>query len=120
MLVKLNEIKVGNRIRKDPGNIESLKSSMKRVGVIQPIVLDRSNNLIAGFRRLQAARALGWDAIEARIVDVPNRKTHVTMEVEENTTRRDFSPQELDTANRILERYNREGVFWNVINWILR
>jgi hypothetical protein len=42
------------------------------------------------------------------------------MEAEENTVRKNFTADELEKADRILERYNKGGLFWGVVNWILR
>lgn len=119
MRVRVADIKVGNRVRKDPGEIGELVESMRRLGLLQPIVIDAENRLIAGFRRLQAARELGWESIEARLVDVQDAKERVMMEVDENTIRRDFSPEEMERIDRLLNRYARSGIFWRIINWIL-
>ncbi len=119
MRVRVADIKVGNRVRKDPGEIGELVESMRRLGLLQPIVIDAENRLIAGFRRLQAARELGWESIEARLVDVQDAKERIMMEVDENTIRRDFSPEEMERIDRLLNRYARSGIFWRIINWIL-
>jgi ParB family transcriptional regulator, chromosome partitioning protein len=118
MRVSLNDIKIGNRIRKDIGNIDDLINSMRRHGLLQPIVIDQNYNLVAGYRRIYAARALGWDSIEARIVEAENKKERVSMEVEENTTRRDFTPEERERARRLLDIYSQEGVFSSFIAWL--
>lgn len=52
-----------NRQRKDYGDVTGLASSIKRYGIIQPIVLKSNNGggcvLVAGGRRLAALRSLG-------------------------------------------------------------
>ncbi|MCB1308547.1 MAG: ParB N-terminal domain-containing protein [Leptospiraceae bacterium] len=119
MRVRINEIKIGNRIRKDAGHLGELKDSMNRLGLLQPVLIDPDNHLIAGYRRLAAARELGWESIEVRIVDTRNKKERLIVEADENTTRRDFTPDELEKADRLLDRYSREGFFWSFIAWIL-
>ena len=57
MLVNISEIKVKKRVRKDLGDINSLKDSLKRYGLLNPITIDSKNRLIAGERRLEAAKA---------------------------------------------------------------
>lgn len=50
------KIIVGERFRKDIGDIDALAESIKEVGMLQPIVIDASGHLIAGYRRLLAWR----------------------------------------------------------------
>ena len=64
MLVRISEIQVKKRIRKDSGNINELSESMNIHGLMNPIVLTREYQLIAGFRRLESAKKLGWENIE--------------------------------------------------------
>jgi ParB family transcriptional regulator, chromosome partitioning protein len=119
MRVLLDDIKIGSRVRKEVGNIDDLKDSMSRHGLLQPIVIDPQYNLIAGFRRYRAARVLGWDSIEARVVDAESRKDRITMEIEENTTRRDFNSEEMEKAKKLMDLYNREGVFSSFVAWFV-
>ena len=44
-----------------------LMQSYEEIGVINPISLDEDLFLMAGFHRLEAARNLGWETIEAKI-----------------------------------------------------
>jgi ParB family chromosome partitioning protein len=119
MRVLLNDIKIGNRIRREIGNIEDLKDSMSRHGLLQPIVIDGEYNLIAGFRRYKAARLLGWDSIEARMVDTGSKKDRISMEMEENTVRRDLTSEEIGRGKRLLDLYSREGVFSSFVAWFV-
>lgn len=117
MQVKLNDISIGSRIRKKPGDLNPLKGSMQRHGLLQPILIDQSYRLIAGYRRLKAAQSLGWDSIEALMI-TKNKRERRVIEVEENTTRLDFSPSELDKATRLLD-LDRKGVFGRFVLWLL-
>lgn len=119
MRIKISEIKVGNRIRQDTGDLTALKDSMRRVGLLQPILIDPENRLVAGYRRMQSAKQLGWESIEARLVDVADKKERLLVEAEENTTRKGFSPDELARADRLLERYSRGGIVWKIIAWFM-
>lgn len=119
MQVPIKDIKLRNRIRRQVGDLSALKQSMRRHGLLQPVLIDPDNVLIAGFRRLEAAQELGWESIEARMLDVADRKESLLIEAEENTTRRDFSPEELEKAEQLLDRYSRSGIFWRFINWLL-
>ena len=54
MLIAPDSIIVKKRLRRDLGNIEGLMESLKKHGQLTPIIINRNNELIAGFRRLQA------------------------------------------------------------------
>ncbi len=64
----ISKIKIGNRLRKDLGDLNLLMESMKVLGLLQPIIVDLDYNLIAGARRLAAARKLGWSEIDCKII----------------------------------------------------
>lgn len=119
MQIPIKEIKMRNRIRRQVGDLSALKQSMRRHGLLQPVLIDPDNYLIAGFRRLEAAQELGWETIEARMIDVADRKESLLIEAEENTTRRDFSPEELEKAERLLDRYGRSGLLWRLVNFLM-
>jgi ParB family chromosome partitioning protein len=124
MQVSIDEIKVKKRIRKDYGDIRALAESMKRFGQISPIVLNNRNQLVAGGRRLEAARYLGWRTINAIIMDIDDRISKLEYEMEENLQRRDFSPTEAAVAVKELAKLKNPGFFrriWNaVVNFFRR
>jgi len=41
---------------------------MNVLGLLQPIIVDEELNLLAGARRLAAARKLGWTEIDCKII----------------------------------------------------
>lgn len=101
MLVSIKDIKVKNRVRKDLGNLENLKDSLRRYGLLNPITLNSKYQLIAGERRLEAAKAIGWTSINANIIDNLTPLSQLEMELEENNQRKEFTDEEL------LEGYKR-------------
>ena len=98
MLIPIENIKVKKRIRQDMGDVASLAESLRRFGQISPIVITEKNELVAGGRRLEAARYLGWSNIDAVIADIPDELTKLEYEIEENLQRRDFTRTELENA----------------------
>jgi len=60
-----------NRIRKEITNIEELAESIWKHGLLNPIAVMRDAKggfrLLAGFRRLEAAKFLAWDEISVNI-----------------------------------------------------
>jgi ParB family chromosome partitioning protein len=118
--VPLDDIVVKKRIRKDMGDIIALAASMKRYGQLSPIVLNNRNRLIAGGRRLEAARYLGWRTINAVVIDVNEKLPMLEYEVEENLQRQNFSSEELAQAVRRLNKLRNPGFFRRIWNAILR
>lgn len=120
MQVPLDEIIVKKRIRKEMGDIVALAESMKRYGQMNPIVLNNRNQLVAGGRRLEAARYLGWRTINAVVLEVNDSLSLLEYEVEENLQRQNFTPDELALAARRLNKLRNPGFFRRVWNAILR
>ena len=120
MQVPVKDIIVKKRIRKDMGDIEALAESLKRYGLISPIVITKKNLLIAGGRRLEAAKYLGWRTINAIISDNTEELARLELELEENVQRRDFNMEEIAEATRKISRLKNPGFFRIIINAIIR
>lgn len=103
--MELDKIKIGNRFRKELGDIEGLVQSIKEVGLLQPIVIDEKNNLIAGLRRLTAFKELGYKDIPVNIVNIKNT---LQGQYDENTARKNFAPSEDVAIWRALESYQEQ------------
>lgn len=74
--VKLSSIKNAeyNPVRRVTGQrMKSLIASMSKIGLLYPIIIDPTNTIIDGHRRVAAARELGWQTIAARVVDREDR-----------------------------------------------
>jgi len=112
-VVKIADVYVKDRIRKDLGDIDSLCNSIREYGIIQPIVLTTDNNenyrgttLVAGGRRLTAVKRLGWtELVHARDFiwrGEENDFQRRSVELEENLRRKELSWQEQLTAKQEL------------------
>src|SRR5256885_11647874 len=81
----------------DPGALEELQASIRKAGLLQPVVVRpapggaRGFELIAGERRMRACQALGWEKIPAVKREVDDR-TVLTLALVENLQRDDLSP----------------------------
>ena len=120
MQVPVKDIIVRKRIRKNMGDITILAESLKRHGQISPIVISKKNVLIAGGRRLEAAKSLGWRTINAVILENSTELSRLELEIEENTQRRDFSMDELADATKKLYRLQNPGFFRRIWNALVR
>ena len=81
MQVNIADIRIGERYRKDMGDIEGLARSMNEIGLLHPVAIDADYRLIAGERRILAAKMLGWQAIEAHFVDLEAKPSEVVKAV---------------------------------------
>lgn len=109
VLVPLDWVQVIGRFRKDLGDVDSLARSMESpVGLINPITVTPDGRLVAGQRRLEAARRLGWSKIQARMVDtLDGAVERLTAERDENTERKPMTPEELVALGKALEELER-------------
>ena len=114
MLVQIKDIKIKKRVRKDLGNLEDLKDSMKIYGLMNPITLNSKYELIAGERRLQSAIQLGWTSINANIVDNLTEVEQLEMEIEENNQRKEFTDAELMEGYKRLPRLRNPNFFYRI------
>jgi len=103
-LKKISEIKIEKRIRKDYGDIEGLAQSIKEHGLLQPIVITPDGTLIAGERRLEAVKLLGWTEIKTCITTVLDREEQLLCEIAENEKRKEFTPSERVAYGKELEQ----------------
>ena len=102
-MLPIEDIIIGDRFRKEYTNLDELCESIREKGLIHYPSVDGSNNLIAGGRRLEALRRLGWSTI-------PVTRRHFTtpiqlreLELEENLQREDMTWQEeVNLKNEIL------------------
>lgn len=104
--LKTSEIKIGDRVRDDLGDLEALADSIDRNGLIHAVVVDEGKRLIAGGRRLAAVKLLeqrlGKEIpIRAHMLrHVSDRKLRV-LELEENLQRKDLT--ELEKSKNLVE-----------------
>jgi ParB family transcriptional regulator, chromosome partitioning protein len=118
--IDIDRIVIRKRVRKNLGDLSSLMDSLRRHGLMSPIVINSRNELIAGHRRTEAARRLGWTTIEARVIDSDETADLVEMEIEENTQRKNLTPDELAEAYLRLDRIRNPNVFVRIWRAIVR
>ena len=125
MKIDIERIKVDEttRIRQDIGDLASLEESIQQVGLINPVLIDENNALVAGFRRLSACRNLGWKEIEVTVVQLEGDELKMLeAEVAENLFRKEFTPDEILAIQKrredIAEARRPKGAFERFWNWI--
>src|ERR1700730_14064336 len=102
--MNIDQIQIGFRYRKDLGDLRSLADSIGQVGLLHPVVVTPEGRLIAGQRRLEACRLLGWSEIPVTIVDLYQAARG---EAHENFVRKDLLPSEIVALKRAIEPLER-------------
>lgn len=105
--VPLDAIVIGSRVRKDLGDLSALAESIKRHGLLHPIVITQDNTLVAGHRRIEAAKLIGWNEIPATVLDIADL---LSAERDENAERKDFTPSEAVEIGGLIEDQHRAKV----------
>lgn len=92
--VAIDKITKGERQRKELGDLAALMRSISLRGLIHPIVLTDDFVLVAGERRLESCRQLGWTHITFQFVDDIDQDERDWIELDENVERKDLTWQE--------------------------
>jgi len=90
-------------------NLEELAASIQAYGLLQPVVVrarDGKYEVIAGHRRLEAARLLGWTELPVVIRQEADDGAYL-LTIVENLQRDDLSPREEAAALEMLLRERR-------------
>ena len=92
------------RQRKELTGIRELGWSLQAIGQINPITITREGELIAGERRLTAAKEIGWTHINVQFVEDLDPAMRHLIELEENVRRVDLPWQDQCLA---VEEYHK-------------
>ena len=93
-------------------SLEELTSSIKERGIIQPIIVRKSDDLIdkfeiiAGERRWQAAQKAGLHKVPVVVIEADNLKS-LEFAIVENVQRKDLNPiEEAEGYKRLIDDFN--------------
>jgi ParB family chromosome partitioning protein len=116
--VPLSQIRIGDRRRQEFGDIDGLAKGIERVGLLEPIIVERNGGedhyrLVAGERRLRAAWRLGWETIPAQLRERLSEAELRDIEFEENENRKPLTDGErmrtFESSRRLIENAKRAG-----------
>lgn len=87
--VKIDSIKLGDRVREDYGEIEELSNLLLLYGQLYPVLIEHDNTLVDGGRRIRALQLLAVGcftdpALEPKMAAVGLRPGYVKAEYREN------------------------------------
>lgn len=91
----IDQIREGHSYRRDLGDLEELTESVRRFGLLSPIVITTNNVLISGNRRLAVMRSLGHRTVPVWIVPGVSDKLSMVLAIQdENTLHKMLTPLE--------------------------
>jgi ParB family chromosome partitioning protein len=92
----------------NPDELQTLAESIRTHGLLQPVIVRRVKDryeLVAGERRLQAAKRAGWTDVPVNVIDADDRRT-AELSIVENLHRKDLNPLEKAASfQRYLQQY---------------
>ena len=96
----------------DKDSLEELSNSIKEKGIIQPLIVRKSDDqddkyeLIAGERRWQAAQSAGLHEVPVLIITADNLKS-LELAIIENVQRKDLNPiEEAESYKNLIDNFN--------------
>ena len=105
-----NKYQPRKKFEKD--SLEELTNSIRERGIIQPIIVRKSNDqddkyeIVAGERRWQAAQSAGLHEIPAIVIKADNLKS-LEFAIVENVQRKDLNPlEEAEGYKRLIDDFN--------------
>ena len=94
MRIPISEITVNpGRRELDLDDVKELADSIRELGLLHPIIVDKKYTLIAGLHRLEAVKLLEWTEIECTVSSLEGLKAELA-EIDENVVRSDLSALE--------------------------
>jgi DNA modification methylase len=91
----------------DLSSIDELMESISQVGLLHPLIIDTSNQIISGNRRFESIKRLGWKEVEVQIKEVKEGEEELLL-IHYNK-QRIKSFKELINEYLILDKYYRKG-----------
>jgi ParB family chromosome partitioning protein len=101
----LSDIKRNSQYLRVNTNVETLKKSIEKVGLINPLTVNSDNELLAGARRYQAISELSWTEAPVHIIEGDSLEQEL-ISIDENLVRTPLSKLEFEKClNRGREIY---------------
>jgi hypothetical protein len=105
---RIEDITLPRRIRKDFGDIQGLASSIKDIGLLQPVVITGEKRLLVGVRRVKAYQHLGEKQIPVHVVETLTEAVRfLKAERDENVCRKEFTASEYVALGEELEELEK-------------
>jgi len=115
MKMNISDIKWGDRIREDMGDLSGLQQSIDLYGLFNPVVVNQKNELLAGARRLTACKNLGWTEIDVKVISTDGPLTNLEIESHENFMRKDFNEMEIEKIIIQKKKLAKKGFLHSIL-----
>ena len=92
---QLSDIKRNSEYLRHGTDVDTLKKSIESIGLINPLTINKENELLAGSRRFQAITELGWTEVDVHVVDRDLLQQEL-ISIDENLVREPLSRLELE------------------------
>ena len=116
---QLSDIKRNSEYLRYETDVDTLKKSIESIGLINPLTINKENELLAGSRRFQAVTELGWTEVNVHVVDRDLLQQEL-ISIDENLVREPLNRLELERClNRgrdIYEQLNPNAIKVNISN----
>lgn len=94
MKIRVDEIQVKEGRRElNADHVRELAESIKELGLLNPVTVDKDHILIAGLHRLEAVKLLEWPEVECTVSSLEGLQAELA-EIDENFVRNDLSTLE--------------------------
>jgi|GEM_PF-1414412 len=91
MKIRVDNIQVKEGRRELDGNhVRELADSIRELGLLNPVTVDKENVLIAGLHRLEAVKLLEWPEVECTVSSLEGLRAELA-EIDENLVRHDLN-----------------------------
>lgn len=87
-------------------NLDGLAASIQEHGILQPLIVAPDGRLLAGRRRLEAARRVGLSVVPVRVCAIASERAAIEISLIENIERADLDPL---TRARCYRRLMEQG-----------
>jgi ParB/RepB/Spo0J family partition protein len=112
--LNIEDVKWDKRYREEFGDLEDLAESIKDKGILQPITVSTDMVLLAGERRIRAAKLAGLTKIPALVRKVEGEIDAREIELIENLYRKDFTWVEVCRGVRDVDSlYKAKNFDWS-------
>jgi ParB/RepB/Spo0J family partition protein len=117
MEMEINDIVVKKRVRADLGDLTTLENSIRDVGLLFPLIVDRNKVLISGSRRLQACRNAGVSKVPVMKLDIEfDSMAALDIQAAENLCRQPLSGEELERQIEMKKGLIDKGILSGIKN----
>lgn len=117
--IDTTDVIIKRSVRENYGDLQSLVASIKKLGLIYPVIIDKNNILISGNRRIEAC-------LEAEIKTIPavrldseyNSPEALEIQADDNLCRLPLTAEDFDKLINLkktaIQDHNKKGIMFGI------